>query len=165
MTPAGWLTDWRARFAALSPRRQGGLLWAALLTALLLVLAAGVWPALSSWRASAQAHQRMAAQLHEMQGLQARARALRDTPQLTPEQALQQLQALTLALGDHAQLSSGEQRVAITLRGLPAPTLAQWLASAREQAHAVPLQAQLSRSTEPGPALWSGTLVLGLPPR
>jgi general secretion pathway protein M len=53
----------------------------------------------------------------------------------------------------------------VRVQALPAQALAQWLASARELAHAVPLQAQISQGNETGPALWSGTLVLALPPR
>ena len=159
------LADLRTRFDALNAREQRWLLWGAVATALLLVLGLGVWPALRSWRASAPAHQQMVLQLQVMQGLQARAQVLQAAPRFDADEGLRQLQEATLALGELVQLSVGPQQMTVRVQALPAQALAQWLASARELAHAVPLQAQLSQSSETGPALWSGTLVLGLPPR
>ena len=159
------LNTLRARFDALNAREQRWLQWGAVAAALLLVLGLGVWPALRSWRASAPAHQQMAQQLQVMQGLQARAQVLQAAPRFDADEGLRQLQETAQALGERMQLSVGAQQVNVSVRALPALALAQWLASARELAHAVPLQAQLSQSSETGPALWSGTLVLGLPPR
>jgi general secretion pathway protein M len=158
-------TDLRTRFDALNAREQRWLLWGAVAAALLLVLGLGVWPALHSWRASAPAHQQMAQQLQVMQGLQARAQVLQAAPRFDADEGLRQLQEATLDLGERMQLSAGPQQMNVRVQALPAQALAQWLASARELAHAVPLQAQLSQSSETGPALWSGTLVLALPPR
>ena len=160
------LADLRTRFDALSAREQRWLLWGAVTAALLLVLGLGVWPALRSWRASAPAHQQVAQQLQVMQGLQARAQVLQAAPRFDADEGLRQLQEVSLALGERLQLSAGPQQLNVRLRALPAQALAQWLASARELAHAVPLQAQLSQGSETtGPVLWSGTLVLALPPR
>ena len=158
-------TDLRTRFDALNAREQRWLLWGTVAAAFLLVLGVGVWPALHSWRASAPAHQQMAQQLQMMQGLQARAQVLQGAPRFDADEGLRQLQEATLALGERMQLSAGPQQVNVRVQALPAQALAQWLASARELAHAVPLQAQLSQGNETGPALWSGTLVLALPPR
>jgi general secretion pathway protein M len=159
------LADLRIRFDALNAREQRWLQWGAVAAALLLVLGLGVGPALRSWRASAPAHQQMAQRLQMMQGLQARAKVLQAAPRFDADEGLRQLQEASLALGERIQLSAGPQQINVRVQALPAQALAQWLASARELAHAVPLQAQLSQSSETGPALWSGTLVLGLPPR
>ena len=159
------LTDLQARFDALNAREQRWLLWGTVAAALLLVLGWGVWPALRSWRASAPAHQQLAQQLQVMQGLQARAQVLQAAPRFDADEGVRQLQAATLALGERVQLSAGSQQMNVRVQALPAQALAQWLASARELAHAVPLQAQLTQGSETGPALWSGTLVLALPPR
>lgn len=155
----------RARWDALSAREQRWLQWGAVAAALLLVLGLGVWPALRSWRASAPAHQQAAQQLQAMQGLQARAQVLQAAPRFDADEGLRQLQEASLALGERMQLSASPQQITVRVQALPAQALAQWLASARELAHAVPLQAQLSQGSESGPALWSGTLVLALPPR
>ena len=159
------LTDLRTRFDALNAREQRWLQWGAVAAALLLVLGLGVWPALRSWRASAPAHLQMAQRLQMMQGLQARAQVLQAAPRFDADEGVRQLQEATLALGERMQLNVGPQQINVRVQALPAQALAQWLASARELAHAVPLQAQLSQVGETGPALWSGTLVLGLPPR
>ena len=159
------LIDLRTRFDALNAREQRWLLWGTVAAALLLVLGLGVWPALRSWRASAPAHQQMVLQLQVMQGLQAHAQVLQAAPRFDADEGLRQLQEATLALGELVQLSVGPQQMTVRVQPLPAQALAQWLASARELAHAVPLQAQLSQGSETGPALWSGTLVLALPPR
>ena len=159
------LIDLRTRFDALNAREQRWLLWGTVAAALLLVLGLGVWPALRSWRASAPAHQQMVLQLQVMQGLQARAQVLQAAPRFDADEGLRQLQEATLALGERIQLNAGPQQMTVRVQALPAQALALWLASARELAHAVPLQAQLSQGNETGPALWSGTLVLALPPR
>ena len=159
------LIDLRTRFEALNAREQRWLLWGTVAAALLLVLGLGVWPALRCWRASAPAHQQVVRQLQVMQGLQARAQILQAAPRFDADEGVRQLQEATLALGERMQLSAGPQQMNVTVRALPAQALAQWLTSARELAHAVPLQAQLSQGSETGTALWSGTLVLALPPR
>ena len=159
------LADMQARFDALNERGRRWLLWGAVAVALLLVLGLGVWPAVRSWRASAPAHQQMAHQLQVMQVLQARAQVLQAAPRFDADEGLRQLQETALALGERMQISVGAQQMNVSVRALPAQALAQWLASARELAHAVPLQAQLSQSSETGTALWRGTLVLALPPR
>jgi general secretion pathway protein M len=159
------LTALRARFDAMNAREQRWLLWGTVAAALLLVLGLGVWPAIRSWRASAAAHQQLVLQLQVMQGLQVRAQVLQAAPRFDADEGVRQLQEATLALGERVQLSAGPQQMNVRVQALPAQALAQWLASARELAHAVPLQAQLSQDSETGPAFWSGTLVLGLPPR
>ena len=155
----------RARFDALNPREQRWLLWGTVAAVLLLVLGLGVWPALRSWRASVPAHQQLVQQMQMVQGLQARAQVLQAAPRFDADEGVRQLQEATLDLGERMQISAGPQQMNVTVQALPAQALAQWLASARELAHAVPLQAQLILGSETGPALWSGTLVLALPPR
>ena len=60
-------------------------------------------------------------------------------------------------------------RATVTLKGASASVLAQWLAQARSNAHAAPLEARLAQSADAaraapaGEARWNGTLVLSLP--
>ena len=72
-------------------------------------------------------------------------------------------------------------RVTVTLKGAPADAVAQWLALARTNARAVPVESRLTRSTAATPAnagpatlgntgaapvpRWDGTVVLALPAR
>jgi general secretion pathway protein M len=51
----------------------------------------------------------------------------------------------------------------LTLKGVPAEALAQWLAQARVNAHATLKEARLLRGTAATPPTWDGALVLGLP--
>ena len=85
--------------------------------------------------------------------------------------------ALTQRLGPAGQLNVVGDRVTVVLKGAPADGLAQWLAQARSNAHASPVEARLVRSAAaPAPAAaatlgaapsgaprWDGTLVLALP--
>jgi general secretion pathway protein M len=135
----------RARFDALGPREQGWLVLSAALLALALVLAVGVLPAARSLRSGPLLQQQAGAQLQAMRAQQAQVQALQSLPRLAPAEAVRKLQALTPLLGEGAQLSVGEQRASLTLKGVRAETLAEWLARARTEAHAVPLEAQLKR--------------------
>ena len=72
-------------------------------------------------------------------------------------------------------------RATVTLKGAPADALGQWLAQARSNARAAPVEVRLARSAAAAPApnapapvtlgtpatampRWDGTLVLVLPP-
>ena len=132
-------TAWQQR-----PARERGLL---LVGGSFLVLLAlwqwGIAPALSVWREAPARQARLENQTRQMLQLQAEAQRLQAPSRLGRTQALERLQA-TSALA-----------------------LAQWLAQAREQAQALPVQVQLKpaprpagESTEP---LWQGSLVLRLP--
>jgi general secretion pathway protein M len=74
------------------------------------------------------------------------------------------------------QLSVQAERVSVQLKAVPAATLSNWLAQARSQAQALPIEAHLTRSSTSGvnnaaPAstnstvVWDGNLVLSLPNR
>jgi general secretion pathway protein M len=77
------------------------------------------------------------------------------------------------------QLNVQGDRVSVQLKTVPAPVLANWLAQARSQAQALPVEAHLTRSNGagtnnmPGAAtaasnsavVWDGSLVLSLPNR
>jgi general secretion pathway protein M len=158
-------TAWRARYAALGPREQRGLLLAVSLLVLLLLIGVGVLPAVRSVRASPQLQQQQAVQLQALQQLQVRTQALQALPQLDQQAAIDSLQASMGLLGGNAEISVGDQRVHLVLRATSAQSLAEWLARARAEAHAVPIEARLTREGPAGDALWSGSLVMSLPPR
>ncbi len=155
----------RARFGALHPREQRGLLLAVSMLALLLLIGGGVLPAVRSLRASPQAQQQATAQLQALQLLQVRAQALQALPPLDQTAAVDKLQASISLLGGNAEFSVGDQRVHLVLRRTPAKALAEWLARARAEAHAVPIEARLTREGQADDGLWSGNLVMSLRPR
>ena len=158
-------TTLQAHFAALGPREQRW--WRLAVGVLVLVSLFGfaVLPAVRSLRASPQAQQQATAQLQVLQQLQVRAQALQARPMLAQTAAIESLQASIGLLGGNADISVGDQRVNLVLRSTPAKSLAEWLTRARAEAHAVPIEARLTREGPAEGALWSGTLVMSLPPR
>ncbi len=166
MSLATLLQPLRAPWARIAPREKalirlaGGLLLAALLW--LLVLA----PALTTLRSADAQARALDAQLQRMQALQAQAALIQKQTPLGFDEALRALtNATKQSLGATAQLNVTGDRASITLKGTPADALAEWLTQARINARSVPLEARLVRATAPGPATWSGVLIMGLPQR
>jgi general secretion pathway protein M len=109
-----------------------------------------------------------------MLALQNQAQALQARTPLSRDEALRNLQGLTP--GPQIQLNVQGERVSVQLKAVPAPTLANWLAQARSQAQALPVEAHLTRSSATAApqapsasvsnsVLWDGNLVLSLPNR
>ena len=148
------------------PARERRLL---LLGAAVLLLAL-VWsqmiaPAWRVWREAPQRQALLEAQTRQMRQWQAEAQQLQTPRRIEREQALRLLTAsATSLLGPGAQVTPQGDSLRISLQAAPAAGLAQWLAQAREQALALPSQAQLQRqddkASEP---TWRGTLLLRLP--
>jgi len=164
-TSSPLMTTLRSHWAGLAAREQTLVLVATAVVGLALLWWLALAPALAQLRASPARHATVDAQLQRMQQLQAEALHLRDAPRPQGGEALRTLQgSLAQQLGGAAQLQVAGDRATITLKAVPAETLAQWLAQARSQARAVPVQARLVRSGQSLPALWDGQLVLALPP-
>lgn len=170
------------RWKALAPREQNLLLAAGAVVALALLWWVALAPALATLRTAPARHAALDAQLQRMQSLQAEALQLQTAPRSAPGDAVASLRsALTQRLGATAQLTLAGDRATITLKGAPADALAPWLAQARSNALAVPVEARLTRSaaaaagTSPPATLgnvpaaaaprWDGSLVLALPAR
>ena len=167
----------QARWTTLDTREQSLIRGAACLIALALLWWVCIAPALSVLRQS-EAQQRLVnAQLQKMQSLQAQALALQSQPKISHDDALRALEAsVKQRLGASAQFNIVGDRATVTLRNTPADALAQWLAQARVNAHAIPDEVRLVRAAPPGaagavnaPAIlsglaaWDGTVVLSLP--
>lgn len=151
------IPTWWAQRAA---REKTILKFAALLVAAALLWSLGLAPALRTLRAFEGQHQSQEAQLQAMLRLQAQAQSLQSQPRLSQAAAVQALQtSVQQTLGPKADFSNNAGNATVTLRGVSAEALAQWLASARTEAHASPVQARLSRTGN----TWSGTLQMGLP--
>ena len=167
----------QARWVTLEPREQALVRGAALLILLALLWWIFIAPALSVLR-QAEAQQRLvSAQLQKMQSLQAQAQLLQSQPKISHDDALRALDAsVKQRLGASAQFNIVGDRATVTLRNTPADALAQWLAQARVNAHAIPDEVRLVRAAPAGaggtvnaPAIvsalaaWDGTVVLSLP--
>lgn len=162
----------QARWKALAPREQNLVLAAGALVALALLWWVAMAPALATLRTAPARHAALDAQLQRMQTLQAEAQQLQSAPRSNPSDSVGALRtALTQRLGPSGQLNVVGDRVTVVLKGAPADGLAQWLAQARSNAHASPVEARLVRSAAvaaagsppSGPPRWDGTVVLALP--
>ncbi len=151
--------------AALGPREKRWLPVGVGVLSLALLIGVGVLPAVRILRANPLAQQQANVQLQTLSLLQVRAQALQARPQFDQAQAINRLQASIGLLGANTEFSTGDQRVTLVLRATPVQALAEWLARARIEAHAVPIEARLAREAQGDESLWNGTLVMSLPPR
>jgi general secretion pathway protein M len=175
----------KARWAALEARERRMVLVAATLVALALLWWIALAPALRTLSAAPAEHAQLDAELQQMASLQNRAKALQSQPRLNRDDALRALESSVRdGLGtSNAQLmtAGGDGAATVSLRAAPAPSVAQWLAQARGNAHAVPREVHLTRAptaapTSPASAAavgkdaakppvvrWDGTVVMALP--
>jgi len=156
----------QAHWDSLAAREKALVIGATGLIALALCWWVVIGPALQTLRASAAQHKVLDAQVQQMKALAAQAQSLQSQPRTGFDEALRALESTTRQrLGTGAQLSVVGERATITLRGVPADALSQWLAQARINARALPSEVRLVRNPAPGSSNWDGTLVLNLPPR
>lgn len=153
-----WL-QLQTRWRSVSPREQRWVLLAGGVTGLALLWWLALAPALAVLKAAPAQHLTLDAQLQHMQRLQAQAKALQAQPVLSADEVLQALEAALVPLGTSAQMTAQGDRVTVTLKAVSADALAQWLATARQNAHTAPVEARLVRNPAGG---WDGTLVLNL---
>ena len=135
-----------------------------LLAALVLVLAALLWwigvaPALATLRSADKQNALLSAQLQQMQQLQMQAKTIQAQPPLTVPETRRLLEASVKPLGAAVQLVVAGERVTLTMQGVAADALTQWLTQARLNARAAPSEARLTRNAA---GTWDGTLVLNL---
>jgi general secretion pathway protein M len=155
-----WRLLLQARWQAVSVREQRLLLAAAWLVGLALLWWLALAPALAVLRHADAQHQTQDAQLQQMLRLQAQAQALRALPTLDAQEARRALEQSVKVLGRAAQITPQMDRLSVSLKGVSAQALAQWLASARQNAHVLPTEAHLRRSAA---GIWDGTVVFTLP--
>jgi general secretion pathway protein M len=153
----------KARWDGLAPREKAWVAAGIALAAAALVWLIALGPAVRTLRSAEQQHRALDAQLQQMLGLQAQAKALQAQPKQNREEALRLLElSARERLGTTARFLVSGDRVTITLSGTAPLALAQWLTQARLNARALPSEAHLSRNSG---GLWEGTLVLTLPTR
>jgi general secretion pathway protein M len=150
-----------SRWQALSPREQRGISVLGALLAVLIFWSIAIAPALNTLRDSNNHRAQIGQQQAHMLALQAQAQALQTRTPLARDEALRNLQGLTPSA--QMQLNVQGDRVTVQLKAVPAATLANWLAQARSQAQALPVEAHLTRGSTA--MTWDGSLVLSLPNR
>jgi general secretion pathway protein M len=172
----------QTRWATLGAREQRLVIIASVLVVAALLWWVALAPALQTLRSAPAQHAQVDAQLQNMRSLAAEATALRAQRALSYEESLRNLESsVKQTLGTGASLSVSDSRASLTLKGVSANALAQWLSQARVNARVVPSEARLQRSLASAPtssasasaatgtansiATWDGMLVLALPPR
>jgi general secretion pathway protein M len=150
------------RWQTLSPREQRGVSVLGALLGVLLFWSIAIAPALNTLRDSDNRGAQIGQQQAHMLALQNQAQVLQTRTPLSRDEALRNLQSLSA--GSQIQLNVQGERVSVQLKAVPAPTLANWLAQARSQAQALPVEAHLTRSNATV-VVWDGSLVLSLPNR
>jgi general secretion pathway protein M len=159
MNPA--IEGLRARWAAVAPREKLLVGAAATIIAIALVWMIAIGPALSTLHSADEQRRTLDAQLQRMLALQSQAQTMQAQPRQNRDESLRQLElSVRQGLGTTARLVITGDRVTVTLTATPADALAQWLAQARANAHALPGEAHLTRNSG---GSWDGTLVLALP--
>ena len=154
------LSDLQNRWRGL-PAREQRLLWLALgVVALAWLRWVAVAPALAVLKTAPQQHAVLDAQLQQMQRLQTQALQLRAQPVVTADGARQALEGSLKPLGTSAQMVVQVERVTVTFKAVAPDALAQWLATARQNARMVPTEARLTRNAA---GAWDGMVVMQLP--
>lgn len=144
------LAPLKAQWQAMGPREQNLVLGAAAVVGLALVWWVAISPALQTLRAAPARHAELDTQLQRMRSLQAEAQQLQAAPRSSTGDATGALRSgLTERMGTAAQLNVAGDRATVTLKAAPADALAQWLALARSNARAVPIEARLTRAAAP----------------
>lgn len=157
MNPSSSLQTWWQQRDA---RERTLLALATGLIGIALIWSLGIAPALRTLKASSSQQWALQEQTQSMARMQAQAKALQAQAPLSQSEAAAALStSVQQAFGNAADITIRAQDATVTLRGVSADALAQWLAAARTNAHAVPVQARLNRTG----ATWNGTLQLGLP--
>ena len=158
----------RERWATSSLREQRLMRGAGVLVGLALLWWLLVAPPLRTFTQGQAERNKLDMQWQKIQNLQMQAAVLQALPKLSRDDALRALDAtVKQQFGTSAQLSVLGDNATVALRGTPAHELAQWLPQARLNARAIPSEARLMRSnsTSPGQVVWSGTIVMRLPPQ
>jgi len=83
---------------------------------------------------------------------------LKGQSRVRPDDAARLLQASVATLGPSASLVVNGDMATVQIKGASAAALSTWLAQARTQAQALPVQARLSRLAGTGPTGTTGTL-------
>jgi general secretion pathway protein M len=158
-----WQTAWGRRSAREKQLLSMGV-WVLGLAALWMLALA---PALRTWQEAPARQAILDAQSQRMRQLQAQAQSLQKPAAISRNAAAQWLEKSLTELGPNARLSPQGETATLNLQAAPAAALARWLSQARDNAQALPTQAQLQHANPPGPnsldVTWRGSLVLRLP--
>jgi len=157
-------SEWRSRFKALPDKDRQRLKYLALGLFLSLLWYWNMAPALKTYREAPLQLAQLELQSQNLKSLQTQALALQKAPRMNAQNASAVLQqTVTEILGSSAKLNLEAGRATVNLAPTSADALAQFLASARIKAYALPVEAKLQKTKTADQELWRGTLILSLP--
>ena len=163
-TPNNWQTAWRNAWHQRSARERSLLSLGALVLVLATLWSVALAPALRTWQEAPAKQAQLDAQSQRMRQLQTQAQAMQKPQTLSRTEAIEWLEKSLNSLGPNAQISVQGESATLRLQAAPAQALAHWMVQARENAQALPLQADVQQTDPPQiDALWRGTVVLRLP--
>jgi general secretion pathway protein M len=138
--------------------------WVLSLAALWLLTLA---PALRTWQEAPARQAQLDTQSQRMRQLQAQAQGLQKPRAIARTDAALWLEKNLVELGPNARISLQGDSATLSLQAAPAGALARWLSQARDNAQALPTQAQLQQvntaKADSPEVTWRGSLVLRLP--
>jgi len=157
-------SEWRSRFKALPDKDRQRLKYLALGLFLSLLWYWNMAPALKTYREAPLQLAQLELQSQNLKSLQTQALALQKAPRMNAQNASAVLQqTVTEILGSSAKLNLEAGRATVNLTPTSADALAQFLATARIKAYALPVEAKLQKTKTADQELWRGTLILSLP--
>ncbi len=158
---------WQAAWARRNPREQLLLGLGAWVMGLAALWTVALAPALQTWQEAPARQTLLDAQSQRMRELQVQAQSLQKPAVISRTDATLWLEKNLTELGPNARITLQGETASLSLQAAPAAALARWLSQARDNAQALPTQAQLQQISPPGPdnneATWRGSLVLRLP--
>jgi general secretion pathway protein M len=160
---SGWQAAWTRR----SPREQRLLVIGIWLLGLAVLWVLALAPALRTWQEAPARQALLDTQTQRMRQLQAQAQGLQKPAAISRADAAMWLEKNLAELGPNARISLQGDTATLSLQAAPAAALARWMSQARDNAQALPTQAQLQQASPAGAdspaATWRGSLVLRLP--
>jgi general secretion pathway protein M len=158
-----WLKKTRDAYAALAPRERTMVLAAAIVVGLAVLWWVLLAPALATLARVDAERAGLDAQWQQLMGLQQEAQALQAQPRISGAKARQALEdSVKSSFGEAARLQWAGERANVTLSGASGGAIAQWLARARADAKAVPVQSRLTRAAGDA-VLWNGLISVEVP--
>ncbi len=166
LTQAGGrvMSQWRNLIQSLPEKDRKLIQYLALALVFSLLWFWNIAPALKTYQEAPLQLAQLERQTENLKALQAQALALQKAPRVKVQNVGAVLQqSLTEIFGNSAKLNLEASRATLTLNNVSAEALAQFLAAARTQAQAMPIEAKLQKNKTGNVEVWRGTLILSLP--
>jgi general secretion pathway protein M len=155
---------WRNRFQSLPDKDRQRIQFVLIALFGSLLWFWNIAPALKTYQQAPLQLAQLEQQTERLLAHQSQALALQKATRMKAQDASAVLpQASVSILGNGAKLNLEATRATLTLTSVSAEALAQFLETARNQAHALPTEAHLQKTKAGAQDMWRGTLILSLP--